>query len=551
MDARTLAATVRSHGREALVRRFGIDPRALAAFRIATGLLLFADLLLRARYLRAFYTDAGVLPRSVLAELYPGFARLSLHALSGSAAVQALLFAVAGAAALALAVGYRTRTATVVSWLLLVSLHARNPVVLNGGDSMLQRLLFWSMFLPLGARWSVDAVRADHGDDDAAPAARATDAGSEGRATDAAPAAREDDTAPAAREDDVAGGRRVVGVATAALLVQVVTVYVVNAVFKLRGEAWPAGEAVRYVFSLEQFTVLLGDALAGSPELLTAITWTWLALLISSPLLLAFAGRLRTVHAALFAGMHLGMALTMRLGLFPIISAVAFLPFLPPSVWDAAERQTRALGRRFDAAPLARLDRALPGGGGRSRSPISRDVLPRAASRWARRLVTLLVVVALVGSLSYNAASLGYLDPPDPAASVVEEHGWTMFAPSPPRTDAWVVVPGRLASGEEVDAFHRSSVTWDPPDVAATYPTARWRKYLTNLRWRDDDALRRGFGSYLCGRWNDAHDDRLVAIEIYVVEQPTRFDGPEPTERVLLAARDCVTAGPTPGAGGR
>ena len=542
MDARTLAATIRSRGREALVRRFGIDARALAAFRIAVGLLLFADLLLRARSLRAFYTDAGVLPRSVLAELYPGFARLSLHAVSGSVAVQALLFAVAGAAALALAVGYRTRTATVVSWLLLVSLHARNPVVLNGGDSMLQRLLFWSMFLPLGARWSVDAVRALPGDDDAGPADRTTDADSGDRATD---------PAPADREDDVAGGRTVVGVATAALLVQVVTVYVVNAVFKLRGEAWPAGEAVRYVFSLEQFTVLLGDALAGSPELLTAITWTWLALLISSPLLLAFAGRPRTVHAALFAGMHLGMALTMRLGLFPIISAVAFLPFLPPSVWDAAERRARALARRFDTAPLARLDRALPGGGGRPRFPASREVLPRVASRWARRLVTLLVVVALVGSLSYNAASLGYVDPPDPAASVVEEHGWTMFAPSPPRTDAWVVVPGRLASGEEVDAFHRSSVTWDPPDVAATYPTARWRKYLTNLRWRDHDGLRRGFASYLCGRWNDDHQDRLVAVELYVVEQPTRFDGPEPTERVLLAAYDCAATGPTPGGGGR
>lgn len=33
-------------------------------------------------------------------------------------------------------------------------------VVLNAGDVILRLLLFWSMLLPLGARWSLDAARA-------------------------------------------------------------------------------------------------------------------------------------------------------------------------------------------------------------------------------------------------------------------------------------------------------------------------------------------------------------------------------------------------------
>jgi hypothetical protein len=38
-------------------------------------------------------------------------------------------------------------------------LHARNPLVLQGGDVLFRMLLFWSIFLPLGARCSLDALR--------------------------------------------------------------------------------------------------------------------------------------------------------------------------------------------------------------------------------------------------------------------------------------------------------------------------------------------------------------------------------------------------------
>lgn len=107
-----LLARFLAGGRDAVARRFGIDSRALAAFRISLGALLLADLLLRARDLTAFYTDAGVLPRALLREQFPTFARVSLHAVSGSLWLQALLFLVAGGAALALLLGYRTTLAT-------------------------------------------------------------------------------------------------------------------------------------------------------------------------------------------------------------------------------------------------------------------------------------------------------------------------------------------------------------------------------------------------------------------------------------------------------
>lgn len=50
--------------------RLGIDTRALGAFRIGLGLVILLDrLVLRVPGLATFYTDAGILPRSTLAEL--------------------------------------------------------------------------------------------------------------------------------------------------------------------------------------------------------------------------------------------------------------------------------------------------------------------------------------------------------------------------------------------------------------------------------------------------------------------------------------------------
>ncbi|WP_225333697.1 hypothetical protein [Halomicrobium urmianum] len=110
----------------ALADRLGVDIRALAAFRVALGATLLADYLRRSADLTAFYSDAGVLPRDVLAALYPSLAGLSVHALSGSSLVQALLFVTGGAFAAALLVGYRTRLATAGLLLQVVLVYAAN-----------------------------------------------------------------------------------------------------------------------------------------------------------------------------------------------------------------------------------------------------------------------------------------------------------------------------------------------------------------------------------------------------------------------------------------
>lgn len=483
--------------RAAVARRLGVDARALATFRVAVAAVVLADLALRTRFLRAFYTDAGVYPRSLLFEQYGAVGHLSLHALSGGPWVQAALFAATAVAALAMLAGYRTTPATLATALLVGSLHLRNPLVLNSGDTLLRMLFVWAVFAPLGERWSVDALRAER----------------------------------SPRE-------RVLSVATTGLLAQVVVVYSVNAVLKLRGDQWLSGEAVRVVLQLDMFTILLGDVLAEVPALAVAFDHVWLAALTASVLLVVLTGWARAAFAGLFAAMHAGMFVSMQLAVFPLVSIAALVPFLPPAFWDRLPgwRALPVVGERPLDAYARRVDSVLPA--------LALPSLPPAVGRAKDCGIPAVLAVVLAGLLVWNAAAVTPVAVPEVGpVDDQPEPRWSMFAPAPMGTDLWVVPPATLDDGSRVDAFRDGPVTWDePPDVAGSYPSSRWRKYAANVRRLDDPAVSGAFADYLCTRAGERHDAEVASVSVFVVEQRVRLDGPDPTERVELASKRCPTS---------
>jgi hypothetical protein len=510
----------------AIARRVAIDLRALAAFRMALGTLLIVDLLMRSRGLVAFYSDDGVLPREAFFASYSN--AYSLHAISGEVWVQAGLFVVAGLFAAAMVFGYRTRVATVVSWLLLLSLRNRNPMVLNSGDTLLALLCFWAIFLPLGERWAVDGRRIDR------------------------------------------DRSSVASVATLALLLQVTLMYATNAIHKGRSEEWMSGEAVTYIFQADQFTRLLGNTLATHHVLLEWVTLFWVALLFLSPLLVLLTGRTRALLVTLFVGIHLGMLATMQIGVFPLVAVAALLPFYPASVWDAGAALTARTGiaerlgtvRAHAAATIGSLVGNAPG---RTihrartahftrwssipsvRSAVLARLLPVSCrlERGRDLLVTVVPALFVVLVLLSNAAAVGYTSVPESADRALEatdtEQGWGMFAPDPVRTTRWFAAPGTLANGSEVDVLHESPVTADrPTHVETTYPSARWRKYLSRVRYADNTNHRSYLANYLCERWNRRHDTSVETVSLWGLDELVEpYNGTTSSNHVKLIEYEC------------
>ena len=142
-----------------LKKNYALDIRALSLMRIALALVLLADLCIRATSLTAFYTGEGVLPYPEAALAFWRNGYFSLFQLSESFWYAVFLFAVTGFIYLCLLLGYRTRIFSVLAWLMLLSMHNRNPAVLQCGDDELRLLLFWGIFLPWGNFYSVESKR--------------------------------------------------------------------------------------------------------------------------------------------------------------------------------------------------------------------------------------------------------------------------------------------------------------------------------------------------------------------------------------------------------
>ncbi len=497
---------------------FGADPRSLALFRMALAILLLADLGMRARGLRLLFTDDGLLPRSVLRTIR-GPEYLSLHALGGSAAFEAALFALAAVAALALLVGWGTRLATFASWALLLSLHNRNPLLQNGGDHLLRLLLFWAMFLPLNARASVD------------------------RAHD-----------PGLRRDGP-----VSGVAWLGLAIQACVVYLSCAAFK--GPLWREGNAVTYLLRTEYFTLPAGVALLEWPRLLRLLTWTTLALEWGVSFLLlvpVLRGRLRLLGVAALASMHLAFVACLRIGLFPLISIASVLPFLPPLFWEALGRTRLAGGVRRLSTAIDALARRLPRG-----PALARHGMP---SRVAEPVAAFFLgYVLLLNALAHSGARR--LDPVlgSLAAALRLEQPWSMFQ-GPKRVTGWHELAAVTEDGRPFDVLRQghpfearpvpvgSPNPGPPPVVRALYPEEHLFRYTyrLNLPRKRRGALHARYADLVCRTWNAAHDGgaRLASVELVWAWAETLPAGRTgPLHRDVLWRQPCGGVG-EPGAGG-
>jgi len=345
-----------------------------------------------------------------------------------------------------------------------------------GGDKFLRLLLFWSLFLPLGATCSLDAARSGH-----APAGRA----------------------------------RVLSVPSAALLIQVALMYFATGLNK-NGPLWIGGTAVHYALHMDPvstpFTPWIRDVAWFVPIATHGTRWFEIVgpLVPFIPFGTAWL-RLGVIPAFVF--FHLSLALFLDAGLFPVFSIVAWSAFVPALFWDEVLPR---LARRSPPAVAARAARRLP-------TPL-----------WVQGMagIALIYVGAYVGSgiagvhLPSTLSRLG--------ATLRLNQQWHMFAPNPPTESWWIVFDGELADGRRVDPFRRTPVSWEKPEsVPRSLRDFRWRSYIPNAigtpaTGRTGALLHASFGRYLCDDWNAVHGggERMVGFQMFAMVQaigPTRM----------------------------
>ena len=477
---------------------FGIDPRSMALFRVTLALVLLYDLWVRAADMSAFYVDSGVLPRSAQVEIYSGLPALfSLHLMNGSFAAQWMLFALEALAALALLVGYRTFWATLVSWMLLLSLHNRNPMVLQGGDVVLRVMLFWSLFLPLGARASLDRWLVAPNSD-----------------------------APPDLPD-----KPWVSTATLAALLQICFIYWFAAALKTDASWRSEGSAVGFALSIDQLARPLGHALLSYPALMRGLTFATLLIEALGPCvaLLPF-WRLRLFMVLVFIGFHLVMGALMTLGLFTWIAPVVWLLFVPTGAWDWLSTRLNARPQTLKNA-RASLPRARAALIARSRRLGLSAPSPRPLSAWKRAATQSLCALFLLYVFAWNLRTLNFnlyvRYFPTKWNWIGEatrlDQMWSMFAPFPLKDDGWFVAPALLANGKQVDLIADGQpLKWsEPPNLSATFRDAVWQKYMLNLWSADNAAHRAYYATYLMRNWNNSHpaDERIQTLQLVYMKQ--------------------------------
>ena len=275
---------------------YGLDLRALAVFRMGIAILIICDLINRSQSFLKFHTDWGAVPRSVIIDYYNSSWFWSFHFFGGNWFFQGFLFLLTFLVALQLLIGYRTKLASIALWLLLISLQTRNPFVLHGGDVLWRVMLFWSLFLPLGATWSIDNIRQ---------------------------------------------GKKQLdyhfSVGSLAFMCQLAIMYFMNGALKNAPEWVSEGTAGYYALHYDHFATSLGRWLGQFEQLCKVFTFSVLYLEKLGPLLFfvpVFPYYFRTIGITFFVLFHLSLVFTMYLGLFPWVAILALLTLLPKPFWD-------------------------------------------------------------------------------------------------------------------------------------------------------------------------------------------------------------------------
>lgn len=466
---------------------FYLDLRALALMRIALALVLLLDLSIRLCHLEAFYSNTGAVPLTMLFQYNWNDYFFSFHTLSGMWQVELLLFLANIYCVLMLLVGKHTRVFTFLCWIFMLSLHNRNPLILQGGDDLMRMLLFWGMFMPWNKRYSVDAA----------------DSNLELK------------------------NNNYMQLAGLAYVLQLVYLYSFSAL--LKGAEWDKDfTAVYYAYSLDQIAYSSTKLIYYYPELLkmlTAIAYYFellVPVLFFAPI---FNSQFRMLAVFMIISFHLFNGFMLQIGLFFIVGIVSSIGVLPAEFFDFLELRFQSLKQRLSMFFL-RLSRLL--------NILERIEFREIVNAKIRGSISsILIFFFLIYVFIWNVNNLTF-SPYKMTASMRTvgyflrlDQNWGMFAPGVIKDNGWYILEGTLANGKKIDLWQdgRELTYKKPKSIVSLFPNDRWRKYGENMMLQRNAFMRGYFCNYSKRVWNEKHPEQAIkALNVMYMYQLTQPD---------------------------
>ena len=437
---------------------FSVDLRSLALFRIVLASAILINLATLAPDIEAFYSDQGIFPRSPIVQVITWTP--SIYFATGTVWGVAILFLIQALFAILLLIGWRTRLTTFISWFFSISLQVRNYNITNGGDYLIGLMLFWGMFLPLGARFSFDRVQSS---------------------------------------SKTKLPKTFCSVATVALFVQFASLYLFGSLYK-QDQTWKDGTALYYSLSDEYFATSLGLFLSHFRTPLKILSYCVRPFEFFGPLLLIFpffTTLFRMIGIAAFFIFQAALGTCISLMLFPFTSSILLLPFVPSAFWDRLARLFKLKNSDSDLTET------------------------RMRPSWLAQTLCFFFLLYVISwqisewkpQFMRIPSFLQWLGP-----TLQISQFWGMYSETP-KNSGWFAVIGKLQGGSVVDLY-RKGKPWreEKPSIPSQdHPSFRWRYLVSEFAYKDSyEPYLFYYANWLCTKWNAKQDgpNRLMELEI-------------------------------------
>ncbi|WAZ19059.1 HTTM domain-containing protein [Streptomyces cinnabarinus] len=348
-------------------------PYQAALFRIGLAAVIAAFLLREWPYRRVLFGDRSPLSYDMALTLIEEEGTFTVLSWWGGQLWFEIVYSATILAALAVMLGWRTRTMTVLLMVGVMSLENRNTLVGDGGDNIIRIMVIYLVFTRCAQVWSLDARRARAAD------ARGTELAADrtgvilwwvmGALLFWAFGIPQETGWPVllwclwvvhglwysvnrhlprhemrSLLDDCAS--LVHNAAMLVIAAQVCLIYSTAGWYKIQGLRWQEGSALHYALHLDYFTPWpgLSIAVAANAALVLVLTYLTVMAQVAFPFTLA-SRKMKNVLLAVMIAEHLGIAVLLGIPFLSLIMVVCDAVFLPTALLMKAGAWSKRLPR--------------------------------------------------------------------------------------------------------------------------------------------------------------------------------------------------------------